>query len=83
MDCLLDNRVFKCLDLVNNDKTEFLSILFLYDKYIKEECISAFKTFINYGSGELVRSFEKQGIGNILYIGSLRSEVYFCIYEKD
>ena len=36
-------------------------------------------------SGELVRSNEqdKYGMGNTLYIGSLKSEVYFCIYEKD
>ena len=36
-------------------------------------------------SGELVRSQEqdKYGMGNKLYIGSLKSEIYFCIYEKD
>ena len=36
-------------------------------------------------SGELVRSNEQNryGMGNTLYIGSLKSEVYFCIYEKD
>lgn len=25
----------------------------------------------------------KECMGNTLYIGSLQSEVYFCIYEKD
>ena len=39
----------------------------------------------SYRSGELVRSQEqdKYGMGNTLYVGSLKSEVYFCIYEKD
>ena len=26
---------------------------------------------------------DKYGMGNTLYVGSLKSEVYFCIYEKD
>ncbi|HGD4759712.1 TPA: replication initiation factor domain-containing protein, partial [Streptococcus agalactiae] len=34
-------------------------------------------------SGELVHRDEKPDMGNTLYIGSLKSEVYFCIYEKD
>ncbi|HFL2245417.1 TPA: replication initiation factor domain-containing protein [Streptococcus agalactiae] len=34
-------------------------------------------------SHELVRKEEKECMGNTLYIGSLQSEVYFCIYEKD
>ena len=43
------------------------------------------RSFKSYRSGELVRSNEqdKYGMGNTLYIGSLKSEVYFCIYEKD
>lgn len=31
----------------------------------------------------MVRKDEKECMGNTLYIGSLQSEVYFCIYEKD
>ena len=42
-----------------------------------------FRSFKNYRSGELVRKDEKECMGNTLYIGSLQSEVYFCIYEKD
>ena len=44
---------------------------------------SVFRSFKSYRSGELVRRNEKIGMGNTLYIGSLKSEVYFCIYEKD
>ncbi len=42
-----------------------------------------FRSFKSYRSGELVRKEEKECMGNTLYIGSLQSEVYFCIYEKD
>ncbi len=57
----------------------------LTEKCNHEECISVFRSFKSYRSGELVRSNEqdKYGMGNTLYIGSLKSEVYFCIYEKD
>lgn len=49
-----------------------------------EECISVFRSFKSYRSGELVQSHEenKSGMGHTLYIGSLKSEVYFCVYEK-
>ena len=45
----------------------------------------SFGSFKSYRSGELVQSREenKSSMGNTLYIGSLKSEVYFCIYEKD
>lgn len=42
-----------------------------------------FRTFKSYRSGELVKADEKEDMGNTLYIGSLKSEVYFCLYEKD
>ena len=34
---------------------------------------------------ELIRNREKDAasMGNTLYLGSLKSEIYFCIYEKD
>lgn len=46
---------------------------------------NVFRSFKSYRSGELVQSREENKIsmGNTLYIGSLKSEVYFCIYEKD
>ena len=44
-----------------------------------------FHSFKSYRSGELVQSHEenKSSMGHTLYIGSLKSEVYFCVYEKD
>ena len=83
MDCLVAGGVMKRLDLAINDKTGILSIPELTEKCRQEECVSVFRSFKSYRSGELVRRDEKECMGNTLYIGSLQSEVYFCVYEKD
>ena len=83
MDALVAGGVIKRLDLAINDKTGILNIPNLTEKCRQEECISVFRSFKSYRSGELVRKDEKECMGNTLYIGSLQSEVYFCIYEKD
>ena len=83
MDVLMEDGVMKRLDLAINDKTGILNIPHLTQKCRNEECISVFRSFKSYRSGELVRRGEKECMGNTLYIGSLQSEVYFCIYEKD
>jgi len=85
LDCLVESGVMKRLDLAINDMAGILNIPELTEKSMNEECISVFRTFKSYRSGELVQSREqdKLGMGNTLYIGSLKSEVYFCIYEKD
>ncbi|MDV7749912.1 MobT family relaxase [Enterococcus faecium] len=75
--------VMKRLDLAINDRAGLLNIPYLTQKCQNEECISLFRTFKSYRSGELMKSDEKDGMGNTLYIGSLKSEVYFCLYEKD
>ncbi len=83
LDALLAGGVMKRMDLAINDMTGILDIKELTNKCNNEECISVFRSFKSYRSGELVRKNEKIGMGNTLYIGSLKSEVYFCIYEKD
>ena len=85
MDALIEGGVMKRLDLAINDMAGILDIPELTEKCNHEECISVFRSFKSYRSGELVRSNEQDryGMGNTLYIGSLKSEVYFCIYEKD
>lgn len=83
MDALSAGGVMKRLDLAINDRTGILNIPLLTEKCRNEECISVFRSFKSYRSGELVRRDEKECMGNTLYIGSLQSEVYFCIYEKD
>ncbi len=82
-DCLKAGGVMKRLDLAINDRVGLLDIPKLTKKCQQEECISLFRTFKSYRSGELLKPDEKDGMGNTLYIGSLKSEVYFCLYEKD
>ncbi|MFB5374635.1 MobT family relaxase [Enterococcus faecalis] len=83
IDCLAFGGVMKRLDLAINDRTGILDIRELTKKCQNEECISLFRSFKSYGSGELVRKQEKEGMGETLYIGSVKSEVYFCVYKKD
>ncbi|WP_274661721.1 MobT family relaxase [Enterococcus lactis] len=83
LDVFAVNGVYKRLDLAINDKVGLLNIPELARKCQEEECISVFRSFKSYRSGELVRRHEKPDMGDTLYIGSLKSEVYFCLYEKD
>ena len=83
MDSFMAGGIMKRLDLAINDKAGILNIPFLTEKCQQEECVSLFRSFKAYRSGELVRKSEKECMGYTLYIGSLKSEVYFCIYEKD
>ena len=77
--------VMKRVDLAINDKLGMLSISELEKKCSHDECISRFRTYDGYRSGELSRHREehKTEMGTTLYIGSKKSEVYFCFYEKD
>lgn len=75
--------VFKRLDLAINDKVGILDISELTQKCQDEECISIFRSFKNYRSGELVSKNEKLDMGSSLYIGSQKSDIYFCVYQKD
>lgn len=83
--CLEEDAVFKRIDLAINDRAGILDIPFLCDKCDHGECVSVFRSFKAYRSGELVRSREenKASMGATLYIGSMQSDLYFCIYEKD
>lgn len=83
MDCLIEKSVIKRLDLAINDKAGLLNIPLLTKKCQKEEYVSVFRSFKSYRSGELKKRYEKEGMGNTLYIGSLKSDIYFCIYQKD
>jgi len=82
-DCLSEQGIMKRLDLAINDMAGILDIPELTRKCEAEECISVFRSFKSYASGELIQKEEKRGMGMTLYIGSLSSEVYFCIYQKD
>ncbi|MCO7128370.1 replication initiation factor domain-containing protein [Sporolactobacillus shoreicorticis] len=83
MAAISEGGVFKRLDLAINDKVGILDIPQLTEKCRNEECISVFRSFKSYRSGELIRREEKEAMGHTLYIGSLKSEIYFCLYEKN
>ena len=75
--------IFKRIDIAINDCIGLLDIPLLIKKCERGEYISCFKkcnTHKSHGmSHEVIRKGEQ---GNTLYLGSMKSEVYFCIYEK-
>lgn len=82
-DAIMEGCVFKRIDLAINDIVGMLDIPELTQKCENEEVISKFRSWKSYRSGELIKRDEKDGMGYTLYIGSLKSDVYFCLYEKD
>lgn len=84
MEAFIEGAVMKRLDLAINDHMGILDIPELAQKCKEQECISVFRSFKEYRSGELAHTHEqnKASMGHTLYIGSLKSEIYFCIYEK-
>ncbi|TLE40269.1 MobT family relaxase [Clostridioides difficile] len=85
MDALIEGGVMKRIDLAINDRTGILDIPELMEKCKYRECVSLFRSFKSYASGKFVKHDEqdKSEMGHTLYIGSLKSEVYFCCYEKN
>lgn len=62
MDALVEGGVMKRLDLAINDRTGLLDIPESIEKCKNEECISKFRSFKNYGSGELVKHNEARAL---------------------
>lgn len=85
-DCIKEFCVFKRLDLAINDTGGILSVPELIAKCENEQCKTIFKKFQTNTSGEMSRKESndgKLGMGNTLYLGSMKSEIYICFYEKD
>lgn len=80
-----ENSVLKRIDLAINDRAGWLDIPELAEKCRRKEYTTIFRSYRNYQSGELIKTREEDAdlMGNTLYLGSLKSEIYFCIYEKD
>ena len=85
MDALIDGGVMKRIDLAINDHTGILDIPELAEKCRKREYIGKSRSYKYYQSGELIkhREDDREYMGRTLYLGSLKSDVYFCIYEKE
>ena len=82
--CMKEKAVFKRVDLAVNDLVGMLDIPLLISKCHKEECVSVFRSFRAFRSGGLVSRQEQDSahMGATLYIGSMQSDLYFCLYEK-
>ena len=82
--CMKEKAVFKRVDLAVNDLVGMLDIPLLISKCRKEECVSVFRSFRAFRSGGLVSRQEQDSahMGATLYIGSMQSDLYFCLYEK-
>ena len=86
MSCFVNNGVFKRLDIAINDTKGIIDIEELSRKAGTEECQMIFTTINRLSSSENLTSEivdGKLGEGKTLYLGSMHSEIYFCIYEKD
>ena len=66
-------------------RSGILDIPELAEKCRKREYIGKSRSYKFYQSGELIqhREDDREYMGRTLYLGSLKSDVYFCIYEKD
>lgn len=82
-----ENCVIKRMDLAINDRAGMLDIPELVRKCDRKEWKTKFRTYKSYHSGENLYhdSGKKKTVerGHTLYLGSMNSEIYFCIYEKD
>lgn len=80
-----EGGVLKRIDLAINDGIGLLDIPWLIEKWKKKEYVSIFRSFDRHESGSDIpeRDSEEKGMGNTFYCGSMKSEIYFCIYEKD
>ena len=82
LDCLSAGGVMKRLDLAINDRAGILDIPMLKKKWKRGEAVSYFRGHKGYDGTQKNGDDIPESKGNTLYIGSTKSEVYFCIYEK-
>ena len=71
----------KRIDLAINDHTGILDIPELAEKCRKREYIGKSRSYKFYQSGELIkhREDDREYMGHTLYLGSLKSDVYFIL----
>ncbi|MCI1283193.1 MAG: replication initiation factor domain-containing protein [Lacticaseibacillus songhuajiangensis] len=83
--CLDMKGVMKRLDLAVNDMVNMLDIPNLIQKIQANECITVMREYQGTVSGRIYHDDEEEfddETGTTLYIGSTKSELYFCLYEK-
>ncbi|MFL0437976.1 replication initiation factor domain-containing protein [Bacillus pumilus] len=70
---------FTRLDIAIDDKKTYFSIPALCERIRRQECITKFKS-ISYDGSTLLDGGKPYGM--TLYMGSKKSDVYFCFYQK-
>lgn len=82
--CEKEKVHYKRIDLAINDRIGILSIPYLAEKCSKKELRSKFRSFRSIDSGRLEEEEEAaSSLGITLYLGSLKSDIYFCFYQKN
>lgn len=79
--CYEAKAIFKRIDLAVNDRVGMLNIPELIVKCQHNECVSVMRRFQGLNSGAMTDD-GINGEGATLYIGSMKSDIYFCVYEK-
>ena len=77
--------IAKRIDIAVDDVTGMLDIPELAEKCERGETTSLFRSWRKYQSGMLIRAHEedREHMGCTLYMGTMKSDIYFCIYEKN
>ena len=76
--------IMKRIDVAIDDMVGILDIPYFIKKHETEECETIFRKYNTYASSEMKKGEDDEKLmGNTLYIGSKKSELYFCLYEKD
>ncbi|WP_262314749.1 replication initiation factor domain-containing protein [Lacticaseibacillus parakribbianus] len=84
--CMEAHGVMKRFDLAVNDMVDMLDIPALIQKIRNNECITVMRQFEGITSGRIYHEDgedDDDETGTTLYIGSKKSDLYFCLYEKD
>ncbi|MBM6586263.1 XRE family transcriptional regulator [Pediococcus acidilactici] len=75
--CQMEGGIFKRIDLAINDYLNILPISYFIEKSKRGEYRTKFKSYQIY-------SRKQYGVlGQTLYFGSRKSDIYFCLYQKD
>lgn len=77
--------IVKRIDLAIDDCVGWLDVAGLAEKCAHEELITLFRSWRTYQSGAMIRAHEDapELMGCTLYLGTMKSDIYFCIYEKN
>ena len=77
--------IMKRIDIAIDDCAGWLDVPELARKCAREEMISRFRSWRTYQSGAMIHTREEESelMGCTLYLGTMKSEICFCIYEKD